>query len=325
VALGEFQIIEKYFSSALAGREDVILGVGDDAALMRVPRGRELVVAVDTIVAGMHFPPESLPESVGYRALAVNLSDLAAMGATPAWFTLALTLPLSLAEESWLEGFSRGLLDLARQFDMALVGGDTTSGPLAVTVQVMGHVAKGAAVRRSGAGAGDAIFVSGTPGDAAAGLAILQGRLEPQSITARAHLLDRFLRPVPRVALGLALGGVASAAIDVSDGLLGDLEKLLVASGRGARVEIDKLPLSAELAQSVDVGSAIRSATAGGDDYELCFTVPPSRVAALSDIQQRERVALTRIGTVEATPGLRCFRDGRPLELRAAGFDHFTR
>lgn len=321
MALGEFEIIAKYFSDALAGREDVVLGVGDDAALLRVPPGRELVVAADTIVSGVHFPADTAPESIGYRALAVNLSDLAAMGAMPAWFTLALTLPR--ADEAWLAAFSRGLLDLAREFNVALVGGDTTSGPLTVTVQVMGHVASGAALRRSGAEEGDAILVSGTPGDAAAGLAVLQRRLAPESTAARAYLVDRFLRPAPRVALGLALTGVASAAIDVSDGLLGDLDKLLSASRKGARVELDLLPVSAELAQSADRASALRSASTGGDDYELCFTVPTPRLTALAAIQTRARVPLTRIGTVEATSGLRCFRDGKPLETDFGGFDHF--
>lgn len=322
MSLGEFEIIAKYFSGALAGRDDVVLGVGDDAALVRVPQGRELVVAADTIVSGVHFPPDTAPEAIGYRALAVNLSDLAAMGATPAWFTLALTLPR--AEESWLAAFSRGLLDLAREFNMALVGGDTTSGPLTVTVQALGHIAGDAALRRSGAGEGDAILVSGTPGDAAAGLAVLEGRLAPESAAARTYLVDRFLRPVPRVALGLALVGLASAAIDVSDGLLADLEKLLSASRKGARVELDRLPLSAELTQSADPTSVLRSATTGGDDYELCFTVPTARLPALATIQTRARVPLTRIGTVEATPGLRCFMDGKPLETDVAGFDHFS-
>lgn len=322
MALGEFEIIAKYFSDALGGRDDVILGVGDDAALMRVPQGRELVVAADTIVSGVHFPVDAEPEAIGYRALAVNLSDLAAMGATPAWFTLALTLPR--ADASWLAAFSRGLLDLAREFNVALVGGDTTSGPLTITVQAMGHAASGAALRRSGAGEGDAIFVSGTPGDAAAGLAILQGRLAPGSAAARTYLIDRFFRPVPRVALGLALVGVASAAIDISDGLLGDLEKLLSASRKGARVDLDLLPLSAQLAQSGDRASALRSATTGGDDYELCFTVPTSRLSAIAAIQTRARVSLTRVGSVEAAPGLRCFEDGKRVETGFAGFDHFS-
>lgn len=321
MALGEFEIIAKYFGGAFAGRDDVVLGVGDDAALVRVPEGRELVVAVDTIVAGVHFPPDIPPEAIGHRALAVNLSDLAAMGATPAWFTLALTLPR--ADEAWLAAFSRGLLDLAGAFDVALVGGDTTSGPLAITVQAMGHALPGAAIRRSGAHTGDAIFVSGTPGDAAAGLAVLRGRLAPRSSAAGAYLLGRFLRPAPRVALGRALVGVASAAIDVSDGLFGDLDKLLTASHLGARVELDALPLSAELAQSVDRATALRNATAGGDDYELCFTVPTPRLEAIAEIQARARVSLTRIGTVEATLGLRCFSDGTRVEMELGAFDHF--
>lgn len=229
--LGEFELIAKYFSGADGGRQDVVLGVGDDAALLRVPEGRELVVAADTLVSGVHFPPGTPAAAIGHRALAVNLSDLAAMGATPAWFTLALTLPR--AEEMWLEEFSRGLLELARRFDVALVGGDTTSGPLAMTVQAMGHAAPGTAIRRSGARPGDGIYLSATTGDAAAGLAVLQGEIEIASEAARAELIARFLWPEPRVALGAALVGVASAAIDVSDGLLADLQKLLGASQIG--------------------------------------------------------------------------------------------
>lgn len=323
MALGEFELIARYFAGALGGRNDVVLGVGDDAALVRVPSGSELVVAADTIVAGAHFPENTAADAIGHRALAVNLSDLAAMGATPAWFTLALTLPR--ADEAWLAAFSRGLLELAREFDMALIGGDTTSGPLTVTVQAMGLVASGSALRRSGAGEGDAVFISGTMGDAAAGLAIQQGRLAAQSPTARAYLVDRFLRPAPRVALGRALLGVASAAIDVSDGLLGDLAKLLDASRLGARVELDAVPVSTQLAGTLDRDAALRIATAGGDDYELCFTVPAARLPAVTAVAAQARVALTRIGTVEATPGVRCFRAGKPVAADIAGFEHFSR
>jgi len=323
MALGEFELIAKYFADALAGRGDVVLGVGDDAALLRVPAGQELAVAVDTIVAGVHFPNDIAPDAIGHRALAVNLSDLAAMGATPAWFTLALTLPR--AEETWVAPFSEGLLRLARQYEVSLVGGDTTSGPLAITVQVMGYVAPGAAIRRSGAHAGDAIFVSGTLGDAAAGLAVLQGQIVAGSGDARAQLVERFLWPIPRVGLGLALVGVASAAIDISDGLLGDLDKLLLASQAGAHVDVDALPASAALRQIRDEAAVLRFAASGGDDYELCFTVPEAKVDEVGRIGWRLQIPLTRIGTVETARGLRCFSNGQPLEMQPAGFDHFSR
>lgn len=321
--LGEFELIAKYFATATGGRQDVVLGVGDDAALLRVPEGRELVVAADTLVAGVHFPPGTPPAAIGHRALAVNLSDLAAMGATPAWFTLALTLPR--AEEMWLEEFSRGLLELARRFDVALVGGDTTSGPLAMTVQAMGHAAPGTAIRRSGAHPGDGIYLSATTGDAAAGLAVLQGEIEIASEEARAELIARFLWPEPRVALGTALVGVASAAIDVSDGLLADLQKLLGASQVGGQLDLDLPPVSPALMQIADARAALQFAAAGGDDYELCFTAPEAHAGAVQRIAGALEIPLTRIGVVEAAPGLRCFSGGRQVDLRVAGFDHFKR
>src|SRR2546429_5891384 len=221
--LSEFALIERYFRGCGAQRPDVLAGIGDDAALLTVAPDAELVAATDTLVAGVHFPHQSPPASIGHRALAVNLSDLAAMGARPAWALLALTLPD--ADEGWLAQFAAGFGALARAHEVALVGGDTTRGPLCVTVQLLGHVPRGEALRRCGGRAGDALFVSGTPGDAAAGLALEQGRLHA-SPEALAYLRERFLRPTPRIALGERLRRHASACIDVSDGLLGDAGKL---------------------------------------------------------------------------------------------------
>ena len=316
-ALGEFELIAKYFADAAGDRSDVALGVGDDAALVRVPPGRELVVCADTIVSGVHFPAGTEARAVGHRALAVNLSDLAAMGAQPAWFTLALTLPRS--EETWVREFARGLLALAREYQIALVGGDTTSGPLSVTVQAMGFCAPGAALLRSGARTGDAVFVSGAPGEAAAGLALLQRTTGASSD--RDALVERFLYPQPRVALGQALVGVASAAIDVSDGTLADLGKLLEVSGAGARIDPEALLVSPALRRMQDRQSALRWATSGGDDYELCFTVPEAKIPLAREIESVLMLPLTRIGTVEAERGLRS-SDGAPLA--ASGFDHFA-
>ncbi len=321
--LGEFELIAKYFARGAPDRPDVVLGIGDDAALVRVPEGRELVVTADTIVSGVHFPADLPPAAIGHRALAVNLSDLAAMGATPAWFTLALTLPR--AQEEWLAEFSRGLFELARRFGVALVGGDTTSGPLAITVQAMGHAAPGTAIRRSGARPGDGIYLSATTGDAAAGLAVLQGELEIASEAARSDLIARFVWPEPRVELGMALVGVASAAIDISDGLLADLGKLLVASGVGGSLDLDLPPVSPALMQVADARAALGFAAAGGDDYELCLTAPEANAAAVQRIAGALGIPLTRIGMVESTSGLRCFRDGREVQVQAAGFDHFKR
>ncbi len=244
--LNEFELISRFFSRPGNQRAEsgVILGIGDDAALLDVPQGNELVAAVDTIVSGRHFPEGSEARSIGHRALAVNLSDMAAMGATPKWATLALTLPE--ADASWLTGFSAGLLNLADAHGVTLVGGDTTRGPLTVSVQILGYVPKGAALRRGGARAGDLLAVSGTLGDAGAGLALRNATAKSESRHA-AELIRRFDYPTPRVQLGIAARGIATAAMDLSDGLIGDLPKLAQASGVAAHVAVERLPLSQAL------------------------------------------------------------------------------
>src|SRR5580693_3436947 len=241
MALSEFALIERYFRNGGAQRADVVLGIGDDAALLTMPSDSMLVAATDTLVAGVHFPPGSPPASIGHRALAVNLSDLAAMGARPAWALLALTLPE--AQDSWLTEFAAGFGALARAHEVALIGGDTTRGPLTISVQLLGHVPQGRALTRAGGRAAHLLYVSGSPGDAAAGLAIEQGRLAapPQ---AAPYLRERFLMPTPRVALGERLREHASACIDVSDGLLGDAGKLAAASGVGLEMAFAELPVS---------------------------------------------------------------------------------
>jgi thiamine-monophosphate kinase len=320
VSLSEFDLIERYFRGCGAKRADVRVGVGDDAAILECPAGAELVAAVDTLVDGVHFPHGSAPASIGHRALAVNLSDLAAMGARPAWSLLALTLPQ--ADESWLSEFAAGMAALARAHDVALVGGDTTSGPLCVTVQVLGHVPRSSAMLRSGGRAGDAIFVSGTPGDAAAGLAIEQGRL-PAGEDAAAYLRERFLYPAPRLALGECLRRYASACIDVSDGLLGDAAKLARASGCGVEIAHDELPVSEALVHAVGEERARELALTGGDDYELCFSVRPAHVGRLLVELPPERWGYTRIGTLRESPGADVLRDGNVMSLSDCGYDHF--
>ena len=320
VALTEFQLIERYFRSCGAQRADVALGLGDDAALLTPPPGRLLVAATDTIVEGVHFPPGSPPASIGHRALAVNLSDLAAMGACPAWALLALTLPRT--EEAWLGEFAAGLGRLARAHEVALVGGDTTSGPLTVTVQLLGHVPPGSALRRAGGRAGDLLFVSGTPGDAAAGLALEQGRLLADG-AARAYLRERFLLPTPRVALGERLRGHASACIDVSDGLLGDVGKLAAASQVGAQLEFEQLPLSEALREVLGEDEARMRALSGGDDYELCFAVPPHKVPGLLAELPPQRWGYTRIGELRASAGAVVMRAGTVMEFSHSGYQHF--
>lgn len=321
--LGEFELIERYFGPL--GRDGgvadgVIEGIGDDAAVLAVPPGAMLVAALDTLVEGRHFLPGSPPGSVGHRALAVNLSDLAAMGADPAWYLLSLTLPE--VDEAWLAGFATGLRALARASGIVLVGGDTTRGPLAIAVQVLGLARPGQVLLRNGARPGDLLFVSGAPGEAAAGLAIeMAGAPEHP---ASAHLLERFRFPVPRIALGRALRGFASACIDVSDGLAADAARLAAASGCGVRIEAAQLPLGPELRAASGEELALVQALSGGDDYELCFTVPAERVAGLAGRLAQAGCAATCVGVIEAGPGLRLVRDGRPWALGRTGFDHFS-
>lgn len=319
MALSEFELIHRYFAAGrvpVAG-PGVVRGIGDDCAILTVPPGCELAVSVDTLVSGVHFPADMAPREIGYRALAVNLSDLAAAGATPAWFTLALTLPA--VDEAWLAEFAAGLAALAAEAGIALVGGDTTRGPLVITVQVAGHVATGRALARDGAGAGDLVCVTGTPGDAAAGLS------QWGAPGADDYLRRRFLRPTPRLAEARLLPGLASACIDVSDGLLADLGHILEASGVGADVQVDEVPRSPALAGWPDPERALVWVLAGGDDYELCFTVPPDRRAELEQAFAAAGLAFAVIGHIGAQPGLRCFRrDGSRYHPAVSGYEHFA-
>lgn len=317
--LDEFTIIDRYFRRHLPVRDDVVLGIGDDAAVVRLGADRELVVAVDTLVAGRHFPPSTAPEEIGWKALAVNLSDLAAMGADPAWCTLALALPD--ADEGWLAGFVRGFGEIAHGHGIALIGGDTTRGPLTITVTVHGSVPAGSALMRSGAEPGDCICVTGTVGDAALALTHLDdGRFTGAEAD---WLRARLDRPTPRVAAGQSLRGRAHAAIDISDGLLADLGHILDASGCGATVRVDRLPRSHAFVRWTASEQERRGLQlAGGDDYELCVCLPPALVrTAAADMG----VDLTVIGTVEAAPGLRLSDERGPVPLPPqAGFNHFA-
>lgn len=316
----EFELIARYFTHA-PSRADVRLGVGDDAAVLGVPPGQELVVTTDTLVAGVHFPERTPPEAVGHKVLAVNLSDLAAMGADPAWVTLAITLPS--ADEHWLADFSRGFAALARLHGVDLVGGDTTRGPLSITVQAMGLVPAGQALRRSGAGPGDLLYVSGTLGDAGLALAALNGEVLLGGADAE-DCLRRLDRPTPRMALGRALRGLASAAIDVSDGLLADLGHMLQASGAGALIELERLPLSAPVRRRVREARDWTLPLASGDDYELLFSVPASRRDALTEVLRGLDVEVTCIGRIEAA-GLRLVEaGGRDVAPARLGYDHFA-
>ena len=317
MALGEFDLIAKYFTRPVrrAG-----LGIGDDCALLAPSAGMQLAVSTDMLVEGRHFVSTVPPRRLGHKALAVNLSDLAACGARPLAFTLALSLPQ--VDTVFLEGFSTGLLMLADTFDCELVGGDTTQGPLNLCITVFGEVPIGQALLRSGAAAGDDLYVSGTLGDARLALEVWRGSAALDAADFEATRLA-MEQPQPRVALGLALRGVATSAIDVSDGLIGDLGHILQRSGVGASVDVDALPRSAVM-QAQPPALQRTCSLVGGDDYELLFSAPPQRADAVAAAGRQAGVRLTRIGRIEADPGL-LLRDGagQPVLERPASFDHF--
>lgn len=314
--MAEFDLIASIRARA-ATRGDVVLGIGDDAALLRMPADRLLAVATDTLNIGIHFPEDTLPDAVGWKALAVNLSDLAAMGAKPAWCTLSLSLPEG--DALWVERFLDGFLTLAREHDVALVGGDTTRGPLSVCVTVHGLVEEGRALRRDGARVGDDLWVSGTLGDAAAALSQWRagGAAEP-SLRAR---LDR---PTPRVALGTALARIATACIDVSDGLLADLGHLCTASAVGAEVRLDALPASPALAALFTDETRHVLQAGGGDDYELCFTASPEQAAAIRTAADMAGTPVARIGRIVDGAAVRALlADGTVWKPPQHGYEHF--
>lgn len=318
----EFDLIRRYFTHPV---RHTILGAGDDAALVRARRGMHFVVSTDMLVEGRHFLRDTDPRQLGHKALAVNLSDMAAMGATPRWATLSLALPL--ADTRWLRGFSAGFMGLARAHGVDLIGGDTTRGSLNICVQIMGEVPAGAVLRRDGARAGDDIWVSGTLGDAALALAALDGRIRipPREL---AQLERRLNRPSPRVGLGLALRGFAHSAIDVSDGLVADLGHICERSHVAAAVELARVPASVIMLRHLDHPAATAARLVGGDDYELCFTAAPRLRPRLKRTSARLKLALTRIGRISSAPqgGARVTvldAAGRAVRLPSRGFDHF--
>jgi thiamine-monophosphate kinase len=324
----EFRLIDRIRERTAQGREDVRLGIGDDAALVAPPAGQELAIAIDTMVEGVHFPQGTAPADIGWKSLAVNLSDLAAMGATPAWALLALTLPRQPAEQvqSFVDGYAEGFAQLAQAYRLALIGGDTTRGMLTASVAVHGFVPPGQALTRSGARAGDVVLVTGTLGDAAAGLRLLRaGARVAEGDGRAAYLIERLHRPTPRVQAGLALRGRATACIDVSDGLLADLGHICEGSALGAEIDASLLPRSSMLLGAFDETVTRDLALSGGDDYELCFTVPPSLVADVQGDLARLGCGATRIGRMVEGTGVRV-RDeqGQWLETTHRGWDHFA-
>ena len=313
----EFAVIDRYFKSIANRHSDaVLLGPGDDCALLQVPAGTELCVSTDTLVEGVHFPTGATPHLIACRTMAANLSDLAAMGASPFGFVLALTMPG--VDESWLEAFSLSLSDLIGQYDIPLVGGNLSRGSLSLTVTVMGTTPAGQAVRRTGARQDDDIYVTGCLGDAAAGLELLRRGVQDS------YLVSRYSAPTPRLAAGRALVGIATAMIDISDGLMADAGHLCEASHLGALIDVDELPLSVPLIETVGIDSARRMALFSGDDYELCFTAAPASSAVIDDLAASLELPITRVGKmitgteIQAVDG-----EGRPLRYSGAGYQHF--
>lgn len=329
--MAEFDLIERIRVRAMA-REGVLLGIGDDAAVLHVPAGHELVVTADTLNAGVHFPLDAAPADIGWKALAVNLSDLASMGARPAWCTLSLSLPAD--DPAWLDGFLDGFLELADAHAVALVGGDTTRGPLSIAVTAMGWVEAGAALRRDGARIGDEVWVTGTLGDAAAALVLgghvllpLDGVAMPVVEAGNAAALRaRLARPAPRVAVGRALAGLAHACVDVSDGLLADLGHICRRSGVGAEIELARLPASPAL-RAAYADDELRAAlqAAGGDDYELCFSASTAAREAVARALEQAGTTGTRIGRITDGDGVRALAaDGSPWRPFRGGYVHFA-
>ncbi|GAB1264097.1 thiamine-phosphate kinase [Aurantivibrio infirmus] len=319
MAINEFELIEKYFQRDL-GAYGVALGIGDDCALLQPPTAKSIAVSMDTLVGGNHFPKNADPELIAERALRVNLSDLAAMGAEPLWFSLGLTMPS--ADHHWLDGFSRGLFQASHLFNCSLIGGDTTRGPLSITIQVMGSVSTESALQRCNAKVGDTIYVTGHVGDGAAAVAVIKNELNVGK-AAFNYFMSHYYRPTPRINEGQLLRGVASSAIDISDGLMADLGHICKSSGVGAVIDLERIPVSEALKKLAKKEKLIEWALSGGDDYQLCFTVPEERSHEMERLVQQNKIAATAIGEITRGDDVTCMNGGKVLSVEKAGFQHF--
>lgn len=317
--MGEFELIKKYFQEHSQG-DGVVVGIGDDCALLQVSEGYSLAVSVDTLVADVHFPSNGDPEKIAERALRVNLSDLAAVGARPRWFTLAISLPS--VDENWLKSFSQGLLRVATQYQCVLVGGDTTKGPLSISIQVHGEVIAERALLRGGARVGDLIYVTGDLGAAAAAVLALESKVSPTSED-RDYLMSRYYKPTPRLAEAKLLAPFVSAAIDVSDGLVADLGHICEQSNVAALLDLDRLPVAEAVRRSVKDSVAVELAAAGGDDYELCLTVRDVQRSQFESVAKRHGIKVTLIGNITSGTGVACLMHGAPHQLSKQGYQHF--
>lgn len=319
--LSEFDIIKEFFARQQINTDLVPVGIGDDAAVINTSANEQLLISVDTLNIGVHFPQQTSAFDIGYKALAVNLSDIAAMGGEPKWFTLAMSLPE--ANHEWLEAFTAGLSALALQHNLNLVGGDTTRGPLSITIQIAGTVPTGQSLQRRGARVDDNIYVTGTLGDAAAALQICQSAMSADARTSE-RLLHRLNRPVPRVSIGMTLRGIATACIDISDGLAADLGHLLEAGGVGAEIELASLPRSSAMDALLVQESQVQDwQLYGGDDYELCFTAPATQHDRIMAISEEQHCPITCIGKITREQGLFCQEDTQLLPVVIRGYEHF--
>jgi thiamine-monophosphate kinase len=318
----EFNVIEYFFKAKSIQRKDVIIGIGDDGAVTQIPQGQALVTTTDTLVSGVHFLADTPPHAIAQKAIAVNLSDLAAMGAQPAWMSLSLCLPE--VDEDWLEDFSNGLQEHAEYYSVQLIGGDTVKGPLVITITAQGFVPFEQALTRSKAKPGDSVYVTGTLGDAGLGLRIAQKKIAVNHVLNQNYLLNRLNYPTPRLLVGTSLRRIASSCIDISDGLVSDIKHILKASQCGATIHVDKLPISNALKESVNYNQAIGYALSAGDDYELLFTVSEEQKGHLERTLANANVHATYIGQLNGSVGKLELRQADKLfEYSSEGYEHF--
>ncbi|VAW56187.1 Thiamine-monophosphate kinase [hydrothermal vent metagenome] len=321
--MSEFDLINQFFKDSTLKRDDILLGIGDDCAILSPPPGKSLAVSTDTLISGVHFPKSTRAEDIGYKSLAVNLSDLAAMGAEPAWVSLAISLPDT--DEVWLKDFMRGFNELSQKYNVALIGGDTTQGPLSITINITGFISEKLALKRSNANVGDAIFVTGTIGDAFIGLkAALDNNLKT-GLSSRQlnYCLQRLNRPQPQIKAGQLLRAFNSAAIDISDGLYVDLKHICKASGVGACLALENVPLSTELLAFYNGKPDWQTIINAGDDYELCFTCPQHQVTEMTQVMKTHQIEATCIGKMVEKPGVECWNKTECLVVKSAGYNHF--
>lgn len=317
----EFDLIKKYFTEQLIKRKDVVLGIGDDCAIVKPIEGKQVAITTDTLVAGVHFPLETSPRAIGHKSVVVNLSDLAAMGAEPAWISLAVTLPN--VDEAWIEEFCAGVFDVCEYYNVQLIGGDTTQGPLSITITAQGVLPDDKYISRAGAKPGDWVYVTGEIGDAALALQHIQGKVT-LDLAYQENALKRLNFPKPRILAGQAIRGYASSAIDLSDGLISDIAHICNSSNVGANIVLDNLPISDANINTLGLNKARELALKGGDDYELLFTVSENNKVALETSMSNTRNVITCIGQINASGKITVTLDSKPVSINASGYEHFS-